>query len=299
MKYQPSHFLIGLASPDNFITPYRWANDDQGNVCPVLHCQFDRPGTGPTDVYAKVIDLTARQGVVMCLNEISGWLLARAGRLPVADTAFLASIRSSELPSFKHGDLPPEQPGGLRLFFCTQEISRTQATGLVSTEALITEQAHWPHVHGAIALDEYTGNPDRHAHNMVRKAHQDFALIDHGRLLYRNAEPCWHADELEGLLDHGFVNAIHHNMYVHGNISASAARTNGFKQCSDSALHQAQNMRSVFFEIAYWCAKLSPGTSAQWLHFLNERMHRVDALLSKRFGILNLTSPHAFAAATP
>ena len=298
MKHQPSHFLIGVAASDSFITSYRWANDDQGSVCPVLHCQFELHGKGPTDVYAKAIDLTTKQGVVMCINEISGWLLARAGHLPVAAAAFLANIRSNELPAFKHGNLPPEQPGGQRLFFCTQEISRTQATALVSTEALMTEQAHWPYVHDAIALDEYTGNSDRHVNNLVRKAHQDFALIDHGRLLYRDIEPCWHGDELEGLLDHGFANVIHHNMYLYGNISSSDARTEGCKRCSDSALHQAQNMRAVFFEISYWCSKLLPGTSAQWLHFLNERMHRVDSLLCKRFGILNLNSPHVFAATT-
>lgn len=289
MNYQPKYFQIGLVHPGSFVTPYRWANDDQGNVCPVLHCQFDLPEAGLTAAYAKVVDLTTQQGVIMCLNEISGWLLARAGGLPVAETAFLAYIRTSELPAFAYGPLPPELAGEMRLFFCTQEISRTQATGIAASDSLIAEQTRWPHMHGTLALDEYTCNSDRHPGNMVRKAASDFVLIDHGRLLCRDEEPCWQASELADLLDHTFDNLMHHNVYLYGNISSAVARTDAFKRCSDSALRQAQNMRSVFFEIAYWCSKLCPGTSARWLDFLNERMRRVNDLLSKRFRVLNLT----------
>jgi hypothetical protein len=297
MNYQHQHFRVGLAVPGSFITSYGWTNDTEASACPVLHCQFDLPSTGTVDAYAKVIDVTTQQGVIMCLNEISGWLLARAGGLPVAESAFLAYIRTDELPAFAYGTLPAEQAGGVRLFFCTQAISRAQATGLVRTEALIAEQTQWPHMHGTLALDEYTGNSDRHTGNMVRKSAGEFVLIDHGRLLFRNPaepgapkahDPCWEVSELTNLLEHAFKNILHHNIYLYGNISSAAARTDAFKKCAESALEQAQNMRSVFFEIAYWCSKLSPGASAQWLEFLNERMSRINDLLSKRFGLLNL-----------
>lgn len=289
MNYQPKHFQIGVANPGSFITSYGWHNDTQISACPVLQCQFELSDTGPTAAYAKVVDLTTQQGVIMCLNEISGWLLARAGGLPVAETAFLAYIRTRELPAFTHGQLPPELDGEVRLFFCTQEISRTQATGLADSSSLIAEQTRWPHLHATLALDEYTCNSDRHPGNMVRKSAADFVLIDHGRLLFRDAEPCWQASELADLLDHTFMNAVHHNVYLYGNINSCGARTDAFKRCSDSALHQAQNMRSVFFEIAYWCSQLCPGTSARWLDFLNERMRRINEHLSKRFKVLNLT----------
>lgn len=187
-------------------------NDAQGNACPVLHCRFDLAGAGPTDVYAKLVDAATQQGTIMCLNEISGWLLARSSGLPVAESAFLAYIKASELPPFHAGALPATLANGTYLFFCSQEISRTQATGIIETDELLEEQAHWPHAHSTIALDECTGNADRHLGNLVRKAHQDFALIDHGRLLFRGIEPCWQGDELAGLLDHTFDNLLHYNL---------------------------------------------------------------------------------------
>ena len=272
-------------------------NDAQGNACPVLHCRFDLAGAGPTDVYAKLVDAATQQGTIMCLNEISGWLLARSSGLPVAESAFLAYIKASELPPFHAGALPATLANGTYLFFCSQEISRTQATGIIETDELLEEQAHWPHAHSTIALDECTGNADRHLGNLVRKAHRDFALIDHGRLLFRGIEPCWQGDELAGLLDHTFDNLLHYNLYHCRNINSPAARTKGFTQCSDSAVHQAQDMRSVFFEISFWCSKLSPGSSAQWLDFLHQRMHRANVFLTQRFGLLNLIPPHALAAA--
>lgn len=297
MIYQPAHLQLGLVPPSDFITPYHWMNDAERNACPVLHCRFDPAGAGPTDVYAKLVDAATAQGAIMCLNEISGWLLARSCGLPVAPSAFLAYIKASELPPFHASALPPALADGTYLFFCTQEISRAQATGIVANDELLEEQAHWPHAHGAMALDEYTGNADRHLHNLVRKARRDFALIDHGRLLYRSAEPCWHADELESLLSHAFDNLLHHHLYHCRNINSPAARTKGFNACSDSAAQQAQNMRSVFYEISFWCSKLSPGSSAQWLNFLHQRMHRATTLLTQRFGLLNLAPPHALAAA--
>lgn len=293
MNYQPAHFQIGLVQPTDFITSYRWVNDTQDNVCPVLHCRFNLEDTGQTDVYAKLVDVGTQQGVIMCLNEISGWLLARSSGLPAAKSAFLAYINGSELPVFQASALPPVLTNGTYLFFCSQEISPTQAVGIVETENLLEEQAHWPHAHGAITLDEYTGNADRHLRNMVRIAYRDFALIDHGRLLYRNAEPCWHSDELDDLLDYQFNNSLHYNLYHCRNINSPDAKTNGFTQCSDSAARHAQNMRSVFFEISFWCSKLSPGISAKWLNFLHQRVRRANALLTQRFGLLDLTLHHA------
>lgn len=284
--------LVGIHGPDTFLNPYAWVNAEEGNVCPVLHCRFDLQEAEPLDIYAKAVDLHSMAGRVMCLNEITGWLLAQTYGLPTAERAFMASIRAAELPPFSGATpLPAADAGGSLYFFCTQAISRSQARGIIANEALLNEQACWPHAHDTITLDETTGNSDRHLNNLVRKSAGNFALIDHGRLMHRDAAddaPSWQTHELEDLIDARLKNLLHFHAYNCRGISAPAAVAEGLEQCRSSARHQAKNMRRVFYEISCWCATLLPGASARWLELLNQRLHRIDTLLHYRFGLLPL-----------
>lgn len=299
MLHQPAHCQIQATAPSVFVTGFGWTNDSEGNVCPVLHARFELPEIGKIDAYAKALDLSNLDGRVSCLNELTGWLLAKASGLPVAERAFFAWIDATATPPFAGtGSLPAPSVSGSRLYFCTQEITRSHARGIVATDQLVDEQACWSSVHAAIAFDEMIANADRHLNNLVRRAPGDFVLIDHGRLLYRDAEPCWAVDELESLEPHSFPNLLHHHTYPCRGIFSPGDCSDGFELSRDSAEKHAQNATKAFFEIAFWCSQIFPGASSSWLHFLRRRGAGFEALLSKRFGVLPVTTNHAGPAKT-
>lgn len=286
MNHLPDRFQLGTAGPDDYLQAYRWVND--GNVSPVLHGRFQRDD-GPIDAYAKLMDVHLPEGQIECLNEISGWLLARACGLPVAPSAFLACIRAGDLPNCAALQARAPAAGNLIYFFCTEQISNAQARGVVPTEELLDEQARWAHAHATLAMDEWLGNTDRHLNNLVRTGKDRFTLIDHGQLLRRADQPppWWQPDELPDLVDTQFQNLLHHHIFLCRNITAPGPVNAAFQRCADSAESQDHNMRSALHEIAFWCGTIAPGHSAQWLHFLHERVKRAKDLLASRFRVLN------------
>lgn len=287
MNHQPDLFHLGTATPDDFLNPYRWVNTAENNVCPVLHCRFQR-GANKVDVYAKLMDIHTPAGQIECINEISGWLIARACALPVASSAFLAPIRVGDLPDCMAVRQRSTTPGEVLYFFCTSEISRSQAIGIIANDTLLEEQASWAHCQATIALDEWLGNADRHLGNLVRQSKNTFALIDHGQLLRRaDVPPWWHADELPTLTNTLMSNVLHHNVYHCRNISAAPVVNAAFEKCADNAQQQGQNMRQALHEISFWCSALAPGHSAAWLHFLHERTKHARELLAQRFRVFN------------
>lgn len=289
MKHLPDVFKVGIATPNQFKTPYRWVNTEEGNYCPVLHCQFTLDEGEAVDCYAKLMDLREPAGQIDCINEITGWLIAQACGLPVAPRAFIAAIRASDVPTCRAVRERTSSPDEALYYFCTEAISRSQARGIVADEDLVTEQRDWPHCHATIALDEWLGNADRHVHNLVRKAAKDFVLIDHGQLLRRSdTGPWWTPEELPSLGSTIFRNKLHHNVYVYGSITERSRVYDGYQLSTTSTAEQGHNMRKVLHEIAYWCRAIAPGHSAAWLSHLVRRTRNAETLLSKRFGQLEL-----------
>lgn len=282
---------VGLLDADTFITAYRWVNDTEDNAFPVLRAKFNHPQGGPIEGHAKLINPHTAAERVMCINEITGWLVARAAGLPVAERAFIAAVRCDELPSFQGQTVPPTINGNQSLFFCTQTISPSTAKGLVASEALVNEQALWGGAHGTIALDELLANPDRHINNFIRRGHRDFVLIDHGLLLNRGQHPCWHMAELEHLSDLQLQNLLHWHSYHYRGVNNPRAMTEGYQKCRDTLPQMAENLPRVLYEVSHWCRVLMPGASAEWLHLLHHRLQHLDALLTKRFALLPLTTP--------
>jgi len=290
MNHLPEVFQVGIASPDEFASPYRWVNYEEGNTCPVLHARFALQNGRVFDGYAKLLDLQTAAGQAEYLNEITGWLIAKACGLPVAPSAFLAGISASDLPDCKAVRDAVSGSGSTLYFFCTEAVSPSQARGIVANEALVTEQFAWPFCHATIALDEWLGNADRHVHNFVRRAKNDFVLIDHGQLLRRtDTPPWWRAGELSSLQETFFANKLHSNVYLYANVSEPSKVTLGYQKSTQSATAQGDNMRRALHEIAYWCKVIAPGQSAEWLAFLLARCEQADTLLCKRFGQLQLS----------
>ena len=119
--YQPGFFKVTAVDSDHFVTRYSdWLN--AGNVSKVMICSFNIPGAGEVISYAKAVNLDDPADRIMCLNEITGWLLAEASGLPVAERAFIGAIPTADIPQ----GLAPD---GRWLFFCTQQISESHAAG--------------------------------------------------------------------------------------------------------------------------------------------------------------------------
>lgn len=279
MIYQPK-FRIRIVGPQQFVTPYRWVRE--GNVSQVLHGRFDIDGS-EIDAYAKVLRLSDPAGRVESVNEVTGWLIAQACGLPVAARAFIAAVRAEDLPADPTNALAPPHDRHVYMFG-TEEISRAQPVGAVSTEDLVREQAVWRHCHGTIAFDEWIGNADRHVNNLVRRAAKDFVLIDHGRLLSRADQgPCWVPQELAELVSTQFGNLLHRHVYDHLRVTSRQKVNAGFRASADNAKMQADNTLPTLHEIAYWCSVLAPGHSAEWLRFLCARVRNAEPLLRRRF----------------
>jgi hypothetical protein len=286
MNHLPEHFKLKLATNDDFVIAHKWVSDEEENVTPVLHCRFNLDSDSPIDTYAKLMPLGTREGQIECINEISGWLLGQASGLPLANTAFLASVAADKLPPSQRLAVLTN-PDEELFFFCTEAISKSQARAVMHADELAKEQSNWIHCNGTISFDEWTGNTDRHVNNLIRRAKNDFVLIDHGRLLSRRLEgPCWHTAELKDLRATPLSNLLFRHAYTCQSVTLPPALHAGYTKCAHQAAHQKQAMRVALHEISYWCSLVAPGVSAEWLHFLHHRTLNADALLQNRFGQL-------------
>jgi len=293
IAHQPSQFSIGYVDADHFLGPYNWTSGRDDNINPVLHAKF-QCHDGEVEGFAKPFCRNNIFQATQTLNEVTGWLIARACGLPVAERAFFSVINSNELPTYS-GELPlpaPDEDGNL-LCFTTQAMGNTAVRGQYNTEMLVREQSAWPLCDATIAFDEALANSDRHAFNLLRRAENDFALIDHG-LLLRDLDMHypfhWEGDVLGTLASRPFPNVLHTNTFhLLGRSSKDAARK-GLDNCAPITATIEAVLPKLMFELAFWCSKLMPGKSAKWLHFLRQRTANCNMkhLLHGRYGLLNL-----------
>lgn len=291
IAYQAQHFRTGLYQPDQFLTAFNWTNAQDGNVSPVLRSKFQDENGNTFEGFAKPFSTQDKSQALVTLNEVTGWLLAKSIGLPCADRAFFIPIALNEMPDFPFGNLPAANSNGLVMCFVTESISETAVRGLFTTEELVTEQSKWTHTDKTIAFDEALANADRHPGNLIRKAANDFYLIDHGRLgfiPYRY--PIYEDPDSEKLTEFGFENVLHHNCYLFLNRTNPVVTAEGVKNGLDFAKQLPDSIRKNAFELAFWCNSLLPGYSAKWLNFLYSRSQPelMSTLLHKRFGVLSI-----------
>lgn len=293
IAHQPGAMSVELFHPGQFITPHGWTHDRDGNCSPVLHARFDG-ADGAFDGYAKPFDWNDKAQATMVLNEVTGWLLAHASRLPCPQRAFFIQLPLAKLPPYTGPEpLPPADANGHVLCFVSQAAANTAIRGLYPTQLLLQEQIAWPRCNDTIAFDEGLGNADRHLFNLVRRGPGDFVLIDHGYLLRDPDAPYpahWGAGAIEAMPPRAFDNLLHHNAYRVSNRNAPGV-------CMDGCAHGMQfggalraALQQSMFEISFWCSRLLPGTSARWLRFLYDRAQhaQLSDLLHKRYGLIPL-----------
>lgn len=293
ITYQPDHLSIDVLAPEQFITAHDWTHDRDGNVNPVLQARFSI-GDDEFDAFAKPFTPGDRYDATLILNEVTGWLLARASGLPVPERAFFAQLNMAELPPYPGASsLPQPDADGRILCFATQAVSNTAVRTLFPTDLLAKEQAAWPRCDETIAFDEAIANPDRHLFNLLRRNASDFVLIDHGFLLRRDPPAYpehWDDGVLPTMTSAALANILHSNAYTWAGRTSPTVCIPAY-EAGHSFIGRIQPLvRRAMFEISFWCSKLLPGRSAQWLDFLYSRIEQahLSPLLLQRFGLLSI-----------
>ncbi len=295
IAYQAQHFAVQLWQPQQFVTAHEWTHGRDGNVNPVLHARFATPEGSLVDAYAKPFNPASLHDSTVALNEATGWILARACGLPVPERAFFTALHVSELPLYDNGSspLPPADQNGRVLAFATQAVGNTAVRGFFDLDALLKEQRQWERCDDTIAFDEALANPDRHAYNLIRRGPRDFVLIDHGFLLRQNTSSYpehWQDGALERMVSTSVDNRLHISAYLQLSRTALDLCMEACEACEQFMHSHNLQLHQAFFEISYWCSKLLPGRSAQWLNFLHNRVTaaNLSQLLQRRFGLLPL-----------
>lgn len=271
--------LIAVLAADAFRSAYQWTSTAEQNVEAVVYASFSHPSAGVIDAYAKFYHPESR-GMV---NEITGWILAKACGLPVPSTAFIAMIPLQRLPQPLEGVARLAAANGRDVFpaFCTIDANPYGVPPIVDTQSLIDEIKRWRDLHGCVAFDEQSANADRHCKNLVRNGLRDFVLIDHGRLAWRIDAPNWGASIASSPLDQ-YANRL----------SAILWPNDPPKNDVSAIMLQGQNHREktirAWAELEKWVSILVPDVNDQdaWTSFLKTRSENFEALVSKRYNLL-------------
>lgn len=279
----PSDMKIAVLAAECFATAYDWTSHEAGNLEPVIHAVFEHPAAGRVDAFAKFCPLGGRAMV----NEITGWLLAKAAGLPVPEVAFIALVPLDKLPQPLEGVAALALAEGCAHYpaFCTSSAAPTAVMPVAQTAALKDEMRRWEHAHACVAFDERTANTDRHLKNLVRRGLRDFVLIDHGRLAWREDQPEWNAASLaDPLADYdnrlsGILWGLLPDRETAGAVVAAATRLR-------------DGLAATEHELRYWWSILvqDEGDRAAWGEFLALRLESVEQLLAERFCLLDLST---------
>lgn len=106
-------------------------------------------------------------------------------------------------------------------------------------------------------------------------------LIDHGRLAWKLESPHWKAEIAQNPME-SYANRLSEILWGHTPSRAEIS----------SIMIRGQNHRdkldAVWPELERWAALLVPDSADQkaWTTFLQERVQRVEALISQRYNLL-------------
>ena len=210
-------------------------------------------------------------------NEITGWLLARALKLPVAEHAGLIWLRQSTI----HGiHFAPTDPGGSVAWVASTVTGGTALdfSGPHIGPTLQRDLAKWKHLPRAVAFDAWSANVDRNLKNFIRRAAGDYVLIDHDFLLTSDA---WAAGQLIAHVGAIFVNKLQMIAYGRATPNADISAMAGLlAEVADALFSQGTELRK-------WWVELAPKADADAAHsFLDTRSKTMLATHRKTHGLI-------------
>lgn len=277
MNTTDRHIIV--LSAECFARAYEWTNVKGNNLEPVAFGAFNHPRAGLIDAYAKFYPNKSRGYI----NEITGWLLAKAFGLPIPEYAFLALVPLKKLPDPLLGITKLANDGGIDYWpaFATSKASATEVTPFIDTPTLVEEIKRWNRLHDCIAFDERSANTDRHVNNLVRIAHREFVAIDHGRLAWTKQRGEWSRESLQDCALY-YPNRLMEICWGESpekrDANATVLASHALASCEDT----------IADELRDWCTLLleDPDDRAAWCEFLAERLLATERLLRERFQLV-------------
>lgn len=184
--------VVQTLGPDCYKTYLEPAGDGRDAVTHKALVSFHDSGV-PQDTFVKVY--CGRQAPKGLVNEIAGYVIAKADGLAVSERAAVLLLRPEQAAFIPPTVTPQTNSDGLLVAWCVQSIggqTPTQAFNLspecfAGIPRLQEDFAKWPQLPQAVSLDAWLLNEDRNTGNLVRLAPGRYALIDHGRICTGNS----------------------------------------------------------------------------------------------------------------
>lgn len=159
-----------------------WADQDDGHINAVHVAHFEMPNGKRVDAYAKLypFDGGANRGMV---NEVTGYLIARAMGITQPASAFIAQIPIKKISSPKHDWLKQARKiTDTYPAFCTERLDGKSAAFRVPDLELplvIDDVRQWKELPYTVAMDENIAHTDRHLNNLIRLGRRRYAKAAH------------------------------------------------------------------------------------------------------------------------
>lgn len=270
---------IEVVNQNCLLASYHWTNVHEDNAEAVMLGQFNLPQEGIIDAYAKFYHPESR-GLI---NEITAWLLAQDVGLPVPKKAFLGYLPISSLPKPLIGVpfIADQHSVTHLLAFCTTDEAPLGIQPLAPLKDFCSELKGWSKFSECLVFDECTANADRHVGNFVRRGHQDFIAIDHGRLAWELHAPNWCQDTLSPV-------KLYENRLFDIMWKMDKSSINAPKAITSSHQLRQKITSQTLHEIQYWCDNLilTPADSNAWIGFISARQQGIETLMQQRIGLL-------------
>lgn len=270
-------------------------DNETGHLNPVFIGEFEHPDAGNITAFCKIYNPDTK-GLI---NEIIGFLMARALNIKQPDCAFITLIPKDRLPDLNHIAKRKDNkwlklkncPDVLPLF-CTSRLDGHSAAihfnEKDTQDDLITPLANdisqWSQYSAAIALDETIAHTDRHLNNLLRLGSKQYAVIDNGILISELARSDWHSDMLQK--DKLFTNCLYDIVMKNRNCR-TPSQDDIQRQSIVCGEQHSHCINMIANELNFWLNKLLAQDERQALNeFLDYRIKETSWLLKQRYQIL-------------
>lgn len=258
---------------------FRYADVMREGRQALTHAALLRLDGGTQRYYVKCYGNAAKP----LFNEIAGFLLGGAIKLPLAQEAALIALPGTHLDRIHPGRGLADQAHWL--CWATRAIAASDGRRLPSAtthfnghlSAIADDLRAWKHLPNLLAFDEWVANIDQNTGNLIRLAKSDYAIIDHGGIL---TGPDW----VESLLAPvaSYVNKLWSLLRSHRGLPLPT---------SNAALHAAQGFVNAYLESgpemrAFATELLAPGDVQAADVFLRDRSLTIKNYLQRRLGVL-------------
>ncbi|MCK9504673.1 MAG: hypothetical protein M0Q95_10890 [Porticoccaceae bacterium] len=268
---------ITLLNEQSYRTFLNHAPDGVGHT----HIALISDGKEKHKVYISVYPKSTHPKSLV--NEITAYLLASALNLPVAKHAFVITANVRQL-KFAHPEIEFDDLDGLFPAWCISSLSGTSPkyfynlTQTINNPVFLDDIGHWDKLLDVVVFDDWLGNSDRNAGNLIRIGKHRYALIDN-----EDIAGCrrWLPDEISPEQD--IFNKLAWIIWGGYNVR-DPKDTNRMIQLADK--NTATNI-SILQELVYWWKLLLSKEELEALHrFIMKRSTTCSERIRSRYGAL-------------